>query len=284
MHVLADTWAHQHFAGTPSLVINNTNDYFFEIMKKNGEITERKVGFRHSVSAPDDLEKGKYTNSVHQSSEKNIMNLGHGRAGHLPDYSFIRYRYLPAWGNYQEIVKDNPSDYLHAFSQMVYALRYLRGDVPAFAKDTYEIDSLLPYEYEIKSILVRRQLDASADWKAFGEYLSGQVIDDFDINTYQQEYLDAESGQKEDTFLGQFFLAALRQKSMVTNRIFTSGNMLAGVSVDFTKKGFKGIKDFAKLVESAAESSIKDTSDQLQPMPDQGLEIDQEVKMHDQYQ
>ena len=25
MHVLADTWAHQYFAGTPSLVINNTN-------------------------------------------------------------------------------------------------------------------------------------------------------------------------------------------------------------------------------------------------------------------
>lgn len=274
MHVLADTWAHQHFAGTPSLVINNTNDYFFEIMKKNGETTERKVGFRHNVSAPDDLEKGKYINSVYQSSEKNIMNLGHGRAGHLPDYSFIRYRYLPAWGNYQEIVKDNPSDYLHAFSQMVYALRYLRGVVPAFAKETYEIDSLLPYEYEIKSILVRRQLDASADWKAFGEHLSGRIIDDFDINTYQQEYLDAETEHKEDTFLGQFFLAALRQKSMVTNRIFTSGNMLAGVSVDFTKKGFKGIKDFAELVEDAAGSSIKDTSDQLQSIPDQGLEID----------
>ena len=32
MHVLADTWAHQNFAGTPSLVINNTNDYFYEMM------------------------------------------------------------------------------------------------------------------------------------------------------------------------------------------------------------------------------------------------------------
>ena len=31
MHVLADTWAHQNFAGTPSLVINNTNFHFFAI-------------------------------------------------------------------------------------------------------------------------------------------------------------------------------------------------------------------------------------------------------------
>ena len=28
MHVLADTWAHRNFAGTPSLVINNTTGYF----------------------------------------------------------------------------------------------------------------------------------------------------------------------------------------------------------------------------------------------------------------
>ena len=32
MHILADTWAHQFFAGTPSLVINNTNPVFFELI------------------------------------------------------------------------------------------------------------------------------------------------------------------------------------------------------------------------------------------------------------
>ena len=32
MHVLADTWAHRYFAGTPSLVINNTNYHFYEIL------------------------------------------------------------------------------------------------------------------------------------------------------------------------------------------------------------------------------------------------------------
>ena len=254
MHVVADTWAHQYFAGTPSLVINNTDYYFYEILGRGENSTDRKIDFRHSVSAPDDIENGKYTNSVYQSSENHIMNLGHGRAGHLPDYSFIRYRYLPAWGRYEEVVKDNPSDYLHAFCQMVAALRYLRGDLPDFAKDSCDVDTVLPYGERIKTILVRRQLSASKDWKAFGEELSGQTIEDFDLEKYQTEYMDAPKEERDQTFLGRFILAALAQKSMVTNRIFNSGNKLAGLSVDFSDKGFKGIKDFKELVEWAEDS------------------------------
>ena len=254
MHVVADTWAHQYFAGTPSLVINNTDYYFYEILGRGENSTDRKIDFRHSVSAPDDIENGKYTNSVYQSSEYHIMNLGHGRAGHLPDYSFIRYRYLPAWGRYEEVVKDNPSDYLHAFCQMVAALRYLRGDLPDFAKDSCDVDTVLPYGDRIKTILVRRQLSASKDWKAFGEELSGQTIEDFDLEKYQTEYMDAPKEERDQTFLGRFILAALAQKSMVTNRIFNSGNKLAGLSVDFSDKGFKGIKDFKELVEWAEDS------------------------------
>ena len=254
MHVVADTWAHQYFAGTPSLVINNTDYYFYEILGRGENSTDRKIDFRHSVSAPDDIENGKYTNSVYQSSEYHIMNLGHGRAGHLPDYSFIRYRYLPAWNDYKVMVKDNPSDYLHAFCQMVAALRYLRGDLPDFAKDSCDVDTVLPYGERIKTILVRRQLSASKDWKAFGEELSGQTIEDFDLEKYQTEYMDAPKEDRDQTFLGRFILAALAQKSMVTNRIFNSGNKLAGLSVDFSDKGFKGIKDFKELVEWAEDS------------------------------
>lgn len=33
MHVMADTWAHRYFAGTPSLVINNTEFHFEELIK-----------------------------------------------------------------------------------------------------------------------------------------------------------------------------------------------------------------------------------------------------------
>ena len=230
MHVLADTWAHRYFAGTPSLVINNTNYHFYEILGEGEDAPSRRIAFRHSPSAPDEPEEGKYTNSVYQSSENNIMNLGHGRAGHLPDYSFARYRYLPAWAGYREIVKDNPSDYMKAFCQMVYALKYLRGSEASFETEVYDTETVAPYREVIKEILNRRQLSASADWKALGERLSGCSIDEFGIDRYQQDYLDAPEEEKGQTFLGKFIEAALAQKAMVTNSIFTSGNRLAGIS------------------------------------------------------
>lgn len=246
MHVLADTWAHSNFAGTPSLVINNTNYYFYELMPDG---TERPIKFRHNPSGPDDLENGVFTNSLLQLNENSVMNLGHGRAGHLPDYSFLRYKYLPAWGGYEEVVKDNPSDYLHAFCQMIEALKYLRGERDSFEKGRYDWAAIEGMEAEIQTILTRRQPNACAEWKAFGEKLSGQVIEPFRMETYQQEYLDASEEEKNSTFLGRFILAALAQKSMMTSKIFKSGNLLAGYSVDFWEKGFRGMKDFKKLVE-----------------------------------
>lgn len=246
MHVLADTWAHQNFAGTPSLVINNTNFHFFELLEDG---MRRKITFRHNLSAEDNLDNSIYTCSLYQSQEHSIMNLGHGRAGHLPDYSFARYAYLPAWADYEEIIKDNPADYYHAFCQMVYAMKHLRGVYPDFETDRYDIEAVGPWEDEIRRILCRRQLDACDDWKALGEMLSGEPIPEFDIARYQQEYLQA--GEQDDTFLGKFILAALSQKSMVSNKIFRSKNSLAGFSIDYPKSSFHKIRNFAKLFELA---------------------------------
>ena len=254
MHVLADTWAHRYFAGTPSLAINNTNYYFYEIIPEGEGFTEKKVDFNHNPSSKDIVENGYYTNSVYQGTENSVMNLGHGRAGHLPDYSFARYRYMPSWGEYREIVKDNPSDYLHAFTQMIYALRYLRGDHESFETGRYDVIQADPWINEITDIICRRQLDASADWKALGEKISGCEIEDFDREKYQQEYIDADKNSKDDTVLGRFILAALAQKSMVTNRIYNSGNKLAGESVDFSTGRFKGIRDFRRLTGGAGRN------------------------------
>ena len=276
MHVLADTWAHQYFAGTPSQVINNTDYWFFELLpaeapgddansgdsannsnsKENGDaanaarsFTERRVTFRHNPTGKDDLDKGIYTGTVYQLEENSVMSLGHGRAGHLPDYSFMRYKYLPAWGKYEEFIKDNPSDYYKAFSQMVYALRYLRGDYETFETEHYDTEKVSPYEAEIKEILEKRQLDSCADWKAFGEKLSGCEIPDFDANRYCTEYKQASEDDKDDTFLGSYIDAALAQKTMVTNQIFQSDNLLAGYSVEYSESRFLGIRDFIHYIE-----------------------------------
>lgn len=251
MHILADTWAHQYFAGTPSWVINNTNSYFYELFEDGDGNREKKITFRHSATAVDDPENSVYSCSLNTSSENSIMNLGHGRAGYLPDYCFIRYKYLPAWGEYEEFIKDNPSDYLHAFCQMIYAMKYLRGEHKQFKTKRYDFEAIAPYRGEIERILHTRQLDASNDWKALGEKLSGCEIEPFDLQKYQDEYRGAEPDQKDDTFLGRFFIAAMSQKSMVTNRIFLSGSKLAGYSVDYNQKGFKGISDYRRLVEQS---------------------------------
>ncbi len=241
MHVLADTWAHRYFAGTPSLVINNATD-FYDLCQ------EMPIRFSHNPISPDDVDKGYYINTVLQNEENSIMNLGHGRAGHLPDYSFMRYQFMPSWGNYELIVKDNPADYYHAFCQMVYAMKYLHGDYSDFKKDTYEEEIVLPWKKEIMTILTKRQISTARDWKSLGEELSGQTIEEFDTSKYEQEYRTAGRSEKDGTFLGRFILAALSQKSMVTNKIYQSGNLLAGYSVDFNKYGFHGIRDFKQLV------------------------------------
>ncbi len=77
------------------------------------------------------------------------MSLGHGRAGHLPDYSSVKYRYLPAWGQYEEIIKDNPSDYMHAFCQMIYVIKYLRGEHEDFVVNTYDEEAVAAGEERV---------------------------------------------------------------------------------------------------------------------------------------
>lgn len=247
MHVLADTWAHRNYAGTPSMVINNTDGYFFEILPDG---SERKVIFSHNPGSSDDIENGHFTNTVYNVGETTIMNLGHGRAGHLPDYSYIKYKYMPAWDRYRECLKNNPTEYYKAFCQMIYAMKYLKGESDIFEKDTYDEEAVAPYKDRIMSIITKKQLDASADWKAFGEELSGNVIPDFDDLRYAEEYKAADKASADNTFLGRFIIAAMAQKSMVTHEIYKSGNMLAGFSIDYNKKGFGGIRDYLKLVEA----------------------------------
>lgn len=230
MHVLADTWAHMYFAGTPSQVINNTDRDFFEILTENGERIEKRISFRHSPSTPDDLEKCLYTNTLHQGNENSVMNLGHGRAGHFPDYSFARYRYYPSWNEYRDVYKDNPKDYMSAFLQMVTAMKYLKGKSEDFEKEVYDTDVHTKYGDRITEILEKRQLNACEDWKEFGTELSREEIPAFDLAKYQNEYIKADKDAKKGTFIGKFIDGALAQKTMVSNKIYQSGNMLAGFS------------------------------------------------------
>jgi hypothetical protein len=104
----------------------------------------------------------------------------------------------------------------------------------------------------------------------FGERLSGCSIDDFDIDRYRDEYISAKPSQKDDTFIGRFIIAAMAQKSMVTNRIYKSGNKLAGYSIDYAEKGFRGIRDYARLLKRNAIQDINDAAEDLASYMDGG--------------
>ncbi len=246
MHVLADTWAHRYFAGTPSLVINNTGYYFYEIMREGDREVEKAVKFNHNPVTKDRPDRAVYTNTMYQGTERSMMNLGHGRAGHLPDYSYARYRYMPSWGGYMEIMKDNPLDYMHAFCQMIYALKSLRDPDGRFETGHYDREAIRPWEETIRQIFEVRRLLDSEDWKKLGVEISGRALEDFDEEKYEKEYVEADQDSRDDTVLGRFIMAALAQKSMVTSRIFSSGSLLAGYPADYRFNGLKDIRDFFK--------------------------------------
>lgn len=106
IHVLADTWAHEFFAGTPSWWINNTTD--FHKIKPNTLLNE--LGTPNGVSM------------------YSIYYLGHGRAGHYPDYGFLTYTYQPQWKRKGErISKGNTVSFELAYAQMVDAMEYITG-------------------------------------------------------------------------------------------------------------------------------------------------------------
>ena len=131
---------------------------------------------------------------------------------------------------------------------MVYAMKFLRGAYDSFETDTYDTEVDENIQKEVERIINTRQLNSDNDWKALGEKLSGCEIEPFDVEKYQWEYAEADKNSKDDTFLGKFILAALAQKSMVTNKIYSSGSRLAGYSIDYGDKGFKGIRAFKSLV------------------------------------
>lgn len=108
MHVLADTFAHEFFTGTPNYHVNNVGWKGFKIYNEDSNIS-------NYLSAPPAF------------SDNSIAYLGHGRLGHLPDNGSRVYEYHPQWANEELIIKrDNGELFGKAFFQMVQALECIK--------------------------------------------------------------------------------------------------------------------------------------------------------------
>lgn len=123
-HVIADTWAHQDFSG-----LHNVLNTYWDVNYDPNSWDPSKWGIgRQSIDYDDGTTSGWKNIVLSATSNSNLMAapnntsyLGHGWMGHLPDFSFTKYRYKPCWSNPANgaIERDNPSQYKYAWIELL---------------------------------------------------------------------------------------------------------------------------------------------------------------------
>ncbi len=112
MHVYADTWAHQGFAG----VMHDVNEV------EDAEETDASGVFSKGLAG-----------ILRDILDDAIPPLGHGRAQTFPDMPFLKWKYQNGRG--ETITRDNTADFLEAAEQMCVAMRrYIKGNPNAKVK------------------------------------------------------------------------------------------------------------------------------------------------------
>jgi hypothetical protein len=119
MHVYADTWAHQGFAGV-NHIVNQASD----------------------LTGPDGKPDELLANRVKNYFLNNAMPLGHGTVLTNPDHPYLVWAYTNGLG--ERITRNNPDDYLDAAENMCRAMqRFVAGDpdfeAPGLPSDDYTI-------------------------------------------------------------------------------------------------------------------------------------------------
>lgn len=123
LHVYADTWAHQGFAG----VIHKIN-----AVKKLDDNDNIDSSFGAKLKNL----FGDLFDNISGEFVGGILPLGHGAALSLPDRPYLKWSYMDAYGN--KMVRDNPAQFLDAADEMCKAIQRFKAgnpdaDVPGLA-------------------------------------------------------------------------------------------------------------------------------------------------------
>ncbi|MBQ3559176.1 MAG: hypothetical protein IJA07_06685 [Agathobacter sp.] len=164
MHILADTWAHSHFAGLPNWSCND--------VRQGMGLHEYHDGWKAveiGIHVQDSPEQHTYR-AARVASPRYVspVYLGHGQMGQMPDLGYLRYKYVPVWremkgGEERKQERDNPSSFLAAFVQMVTAMRCIKNKT-SYPK-TVQMEDVAPQLREkIENILRIRKLDQSNEF------------------------------------------------------------------------------------------------------------------------
>lgn len=119
MHVLADTFSHEYFVGTPSEAINEAS--WITEFSRSEEITPYRFS---NIKTFEEKTRPFYSYSPALSSTS-VGWLGHGRCGKYPDIPDKKYFYNPNWYPDAVCIKNNPILHLCAFVQMTNAMKFI---------------------------------------------------------------------------------------------------------------------------------------------------------------
>lgn len=199
-HVVADTWAHQDFCG-----IGNVLNTYWDVNYDPKSWDPSKWGYGLQSIDYNDGTSG-WKNIVLSSTYKtSITNfeavptdtsyLGHGWMGHLPDFSFVKFRYKPCWSDPAAgpIERNNPQEYQSAWVELVSLFNQARGSghlklTDQFKSDLNKANSAIQSPCSLAGSSTGRRSSANAWKNVFGDLPSTNI--DVDLEPDSQAVLD----------------------------------------------------------------------------------------------
>ena len=187
-HVIGDTWAHQDFSGIGS-VLNTYWDVNYDPTSWNPS----KMGYgRQSINYNDGTKEeweNKILSSLHKLGNPNfeaVPNdtsfLGHGWMGHLPDFSFVKFRYKPCWANPEldPIERNNPEEYKQAWIELVSLFSQASGTGQLEQNKQFETDLKMATDAinsprQLEGDVIGRKSSADAWQDIFGDQPSTNI-------------------------------------------------------------------------------------------------------------
>lgn len=239
MHVLADTWAHTYFSGSPDWCVND--------VKQSKGITEHNGGNWHAVNAVESLGDVFFPDNpslyyygmimVPSARYTSPIYLGHGQLGHIPDYGYMRYQYHPVWkvqakGDAQWQEKDNQLHFLQAFRQMVSAMKAVRTNVE-FPQNADSTVLNANVEADIKNALSVRKIDQSGEWNKLIVKYAGSEPPAYNEKQWFDEFASSTVSNASNYYL--FQKAAVDHYNLVEK--FIEGKLPNLTSKPFVIKG-----------------------------------------------
>ena len=152
-HVIADTWAHQDFCG-----IGNVMNTYWDVNydpnswdpSKQG-IGRQSIDYKYGTSGWKNKVlsvANKLINPNFEAVPSATSYLGHGWMGHLPDFSFVKFRYKPIWADPSKaaIERNNPEAYQFAWLELVSLFTQAKGNGQIKLTDKFKKDLEKPQQ------------------------------------------------------------------------------------------------------------------------------------------